>query len=268
MSALVPSPMEGIEQSGTGLKVVLKRINGLTKKGILPSPFYFQIPPESFRHGYGHSHSDYEPLRGGQRSRPGSAQLATVSFRSMFIDYTPYWSLLHANPGQVWVPDPLEINHALIRICELGYPIRLIVHQPERWARAEIDMPATLRTVEIEEVGGEPDTRYDDVSFVQFRDTTVLRRATGRSNPKLPVTLVIRNIPKARRTLRGLAQHYYRSASKWRVIARHNRILTVGGTVIDPGKDLLLAWNVKKRKLAKITIPDLPDSGSRSAQEG
>ena len=248
-----------------GLRIILKRMAGFTPKGLLAAPFLFHVPPsESFKHSHAHAHLDYDTLR-GQFSRPAGRQLIQLAFTAMVLDWTPEWSLIHA-PG--WVPNPVEISEQLVEICEQGHPFLFTAGQPKLWGRYDIlDLPMTLRSIDVDERAGESDARYLDVSFVEFRSPTLLnskRKGKGkkRYNDKLPTYVTVLKDGSARDrnghrfkapvTLHKLAQHFYHSNAKWTLIAKRNGLRNYA-----PGRSLK-DWAKRHRGIDKLQIPALP----------
>src|SRR5687768_16110445 len=178
-----------------GLLVSLAGIEGMTDKGLLASPFYFQCPPlEEFVVEYAHGHTDYDTVGAGEFSRKGGVKLRTTSFDTLFVDWAT-WTVTSDFP-------PIEsITDELIELTESGSPFLLTVARVatiggfDGWdlsqAGPELQMPATLRSLRVSEKAGEGDARYLNVSFVEYRDPVVAalrrgkkRRSGGRTFPQ------------------------------------------------------------------------------------
>lgn len=230
---------------GEGMRVLMRRIEGLTAKGLLRKPFLFQCPPtESIRIGYAYNHEEYQTVGSGTFSRPAGRQLYQVAFGTLLVDYKPRWSLLDPfDERERFVPNPLLMRDELVEILESGTPFRLACHQAVYWhGKYDVNWPATLRSLNVDERAGEIGTRYLDVSFTEFRDPTVQRRAKGhaRKGPpkgggaaghRLPATVELRADGSGRGgghafagpvTMYSLARYFYGSPSRWRSIAQRN----------------------------------------------
>lgn len=255
---------------GEGLHVRMARINGVTLKGVLVSPFIFQCPPlETFRRDYGFGWTDYQTV-GGPRSRPAQRQLMAIQFQTLFLDGGYPWTLNdpmplnnppHGSGGDNWYQGPsyekrvhnihdsydiLSRQKILLRIMNSGTPFHLTVGNtlflPD--GVHEVDMDATLRACSVEERHGEPDTRYIDVQFVEFPGLPKQKVS------KLPVKLLIRTLPKSKNTMHKLAIAYYHEASKWRLIAKKNPWLKGVGANVN-----LVQKFGKSKKHLFIVVP-------------
>jgi nucleoid-associated protein YgaU len=112
------------------------------------------------------------------------------------------------------------------------------------WARFDLSMLATMRTLSVEERAGEPDTRYFDIAFTEWKALEVKRARFGSDKTQ-------RVHPTPGQTLRDLAVEYYRDPNKWRVIARANGI-----TGFPPDSDLA-KYRRGGRPLAALKIPPI-----------
>ena len=184
---------------GEGLRVQLQAIKGITDKGLLKRPFFFQCPPlEEFSIEYAHSHTDYETVSAGQFSRRGGLLLRQTSFDTLFVDQGSFT----VTPGGDEVDAKIEVLiDELVEVVESGSPFLLTVaHQfpPlffENWdlteAGPELQMPATMRTLRVSEKAGEGDARYASMSFTEYRDPVVGRNLAGKrrgGGTELPLT--------------------------------------------------------------------------------
>ena len=78
----------------SGLLVILKRIRGLTQKGMLRHSYHFQIAPlEEFGWDSAYNWMDYDTIERGQFTRDGGRQLKTISLSSMVVDWNPTWAV-------------------------------------------------------------------------------------------------------------------------------------------------------------------------------
>ena len=292
-----------------GLQVSLHRIAGVTKEGVLDAPFYFQVPPmESFSKEVNHSHSDYDTLRAGQFSRSGGPQLRTVTFQTMFIDYNPQWANWpdRGDRGQVAPParrqnygladfDQAErdeifnvvlITRTLELLVKTGTPFRLRAWSPSLWQRYDSNMPATLRSLRIEEKAGEIDARYVDVSFTEWRRLAIPRKQFGKkrktggtgesgrgASERTPTKVDVwpdgsgRDITTHEHIFRGdadpfvrrasasrLCQHYYGEPTLYPILYRANPILRGLPPRANIG-DLVTSKN--GGRVLRLTIPRL-----------
>lgn len=257
---------------GEGLRVAMRRIPGLTKKGLLRSAFLFQVPPlETISEQYAGTHQEFGTVGSGTFSRYQGKQLRQVGFSSMFVDYKPAWSLLDPGDEKAWTPNPLLMRDQLINICEAGTPFMLLVHLAGYNQKYDVVWPATLRSVKVDQRAGEIGTRYFDVSFSEYRDPRVQRRAKGakRTGPPkgtsahhLPATVTLTgdgrghwngHVFKAV-TMSSLARHFYGSPSRWRAIAQRNN-LDAAGT--RPLWDSTHTLPPRLRHSKKIIVPKL-----------
>ena len=106
-------------------------------------------------------------------------------------------------------------------------------------------MNVTLRTMNVRERAGEPDSRYFELDFVEYRAPRVARKQFGDRH-ELPALIEInangvaheikrggKKLQQKQRhqigsgsrpaTLRSLAKHFYGSPKKWREIKRKNQ---------------------------------------------
>lgn len=257
---------------GQGLRVRLMAEKGLTAPGLLAQPFRFQMPPtEDFSIGYSHAHTDYDTIGGEQLSRPGAVALRTVSFSTLFLDYDVSWQAYHRGAvGATAAPIPPDIvTEELEEVLTEGTPVRLQVGRvTDVW---ELNMMATLRTLEVSERAGEPDARYVNVGFVEFKKPDKIarkklgkKRATGAAppnqyNPTTPTSVPIR--VGDTRTLHGLAIEFYGSAEKWRVIAAAS-----GLTNVSPSEAIGTLHTGLAAK--RLTIPKIPHAATPRASRG
>lgn len=255
--AKLPKPHP--EPKGWGLQVTIKTIPGLTSKKVERFlPFYFQVPPlDSFPVNRSYPHTDYSPIGdpsdgiARDRSKPGSIQLIEVTWRTLFTWDLPSWSLLHKDGFE---PNPLEMIEKLDEVGRSMRPIQLVARHPKTWEGFEVNMPATLRSLNTEEVPGEWDTRYATIQFVQWRpeglptDLIAASGSTGR-NARLPVSLAVQSLPENKNTLYELATIYYGKAEDWRLIAKAN------GLTVGPTFDLRKLPGVGRSGDRKIVMP-------------
>jgi hypothetical protein len=151
-----------------GLRIVLRKIPGLTKGPGFTTPFYFQCPPlNEFGHTHGQAQNRYNTATSGEFSRrAGGRQLAQFPFQTLVVEWGAFVS--------VYKFDLEKMVDALIDISEHGYPFRLIAAHTYN-DRPELDTPATLDSVRVTERGDESDARYLDLTFTEYRAPLVQR---------------------------------------------------------------------------------------------
>jgi hypothetical protein len=200
--------------SGDGVRVMLSREEGFTPQGKLRVPFRFQLPPhETISRGAAYAWSNFDALDTDEgvveRTRPGGPRLRTVSLKTMFLAWDATF--------QVWKPallDPILAVRELEQLCLSGVRFRLRVHNPRMYTHDDVNMLAVLTQVTPTEEPGEPDTRYVQLEFQEYKPTEVERRAIH--NQLGPWTHTIKDGD----TLYKLAKRYYHRQSDWRRIAR------------------------------------------------
>lgn len=222
-----PDPLEG-------LTVMMRRIPGRTRSGVLTRPFVFQLPPtDDFTVSSAFAWADAETRSAGTYSRPGAMGLRAVTFSGLFLNYD-YWGWAR-DAGSV-PPEPVDAVRSVEAVMRAGTPFTLIAFragaqftdgQPPH-ELTELMMPATLRSFDRTQRAGEPDARYFTAQFVEFREMRLVSRslkaAKGTSSsPHLPTSLTIATLPAKRDSLVELGRYYYGSASAWRVILDANK---------------------------------------------
>lgn len=247
-----------------GLKIKLVRIPGVTDKRLLPVPYYFQCPPtDTFTLNYGHESQTYSVIptgtsRGGQYKRVGGRKLRAVSFSTIVVDWAEFMIRSHQDANAANGYDSLQdLVERLQHMAENGSPVHLLAAHD--WAdEPEIDFYATMPDLALHEQGGEPDARYADVSFEEWRDPVVQGKSSKkqrRGGKSWPKTHVLDDDD----TLYGLAKTYYGKDGAGRVgaeaIARTNAIASWGfGTPLVQSK--------RFKKGDKIKIEQLPISAT------
>lgn len=260
-----PLSSEGRWQTD-GLRVTLHRFKA-TKKGVLKTPLNFQVAPlESFGFTQAANFTDFDTLSRGQFSRRGARALISFDIRTFVIDYQPSWvSWERSRPN---APHPQKVTQLLKHLTQLGTPM-MFVARSGFWEGNDLRIPVTLRSMAVEERAGEVDSRYFDLSFVEWREQELDRRKLGgkRERHSLPTTVVIHEdgsvsevgdskekIPQHDgdfATLHDLAQHYYGDPTVWRVIVLENGIDN-----FPPGRSLKDLEKGGKR-VRKLRIPRL-----------
>lgn len=223
------------------LYVFMKRKADYTAPGILDVPFAFQVPPTGGLTLDGSfSHSDYDTLRLGQRSRAIGPQLRDISFATLFLDYSVGWD--NAIPGAEF--DALGRADELFEIMDAGTPFTLLVGNPKLRDSWDYEGLATLRTVRCEERDGEPDARYVDATFKEYEALKVqVNRRSAKIEQRRSHTLTSKD------TLGKLAKKFYGDPSLWYKIASDNGIR---GVTANSAKQLA-AW-AKKHSKKKLKV--------------
>lgn len=303
-----------------GLSVVLKKIPGETRRGLLAHDYHFQIPPlDEFGWDSSAGWSDYDVLRRGQFSRKGGRRQKALSLRTLVLDYNPSWASWaggehrlgnhipgtaptevldnNGNPTGIFVPgggavprtepggrapDPQQVAFDLDAICNQDTPIRLVCWNRALYDRPDVDMPVSLRSLSVRERAGEPDSRYFDLSFVEFRQGQMERRGYGKNrrhdlparvkiNGKGVAHEVAHGESELRReqrhkigseekpvTLRKLAKHFYGEAGHWRWIAARNGMARRVGPDENLGN-----WVVRHKRGRGLLFLNIPKHGPR-----
>jgi hypothetical protein len=293
---------EGFD-ANDGARVVLSREPGLTARGLLVTPFRFQVPPsDDITISHAFTHTDYETIGGQQFSQPNSLALKTVALSGMMLPDTDISYGVHHYVDPVTrhgrmretpiaytnadasstdaeesslayadaPPNPILVARQLTKLMESGTPFRLSIGQGHAWNIQDFSNAVTLRTVSVIERAGEPTTRYADLAFTEYRKAGVLGRKTDPSTFHRDVPLWVsiwedghattkagRSFGSASQpvTLSLLAQTYYGSSSKWRLIvqAPQNR----EWRTVTPNTPLRQAAK-KNKGLDSIYIPKAP----------
>lgn len=257
-----------------GMAVTLKTIPKVTGKGLLPARgLTFQCPPtDAFTVAYAHTHTEYDTMAGRQYSRGMTAQLATVSFDTLVIDYAT-WVLLDDAPT-------VETYTTTLRdLVNSGDPFWFTASHEGRIGAGsvsltdfgpEVHMMATLRNLQVSEKAGEGDTRYLNCEFHQYRQAFVQDKKKGKGSvgardwPQYAYLYGSgrgtesggAQIVKSGLTLARLAKHYYHDASLAQQIASANGFGTFGSN-----DDLTKLPRFKKladSKHVKVKIPAPP----------
>ena len=205
---------------------------GITRKGFLKQPFYFQLPPlEEVRYAAAAEHSDNNVLAGYQLSRPVARQLMQITFRCVFLDYIPTFAAFdHAgDPGKApKFPNngPADWVTQLRRLQRSLTPFHVSMGQPRLVGRWEIDGAYTLRQVDVVENAGEPDARYLDISLTEFDPAELDVRQKGDlvvtvfKDGKVRPLVGIQKPP----TLAKVSRRVYGTTKHWDAIARASGI--------------------------------------------
>lgn len=295
-----------IRDKDAGLWIALRRCR-YTKKGVLRRPLKLPIAPlDEFGWDSTYGWTDYDTISQGQYSRPAGRQLRTMNVSTLALDYIAPWSVTQVAETPPAQPpddsyedqdiidedswgDPTEIGpwgiaRQLDKLVHQGTPIRLIVKNPAL-PKADVNMIVTVRSANLRERAGEPDARYFDLSFTEYRVPKVARRGYGEH--PLPATVQINEqgvglefkrgdrkfkkkewhkigTPRRPATLRDLSVHFYGTSKKWRKIKMRNRGMLEGFSGSSTLKEVYDKRKRKNRPL-RMRIPEAdwyPGKGS------
>jgi hypothetical protein len=250
-----------------GLHIILRRTKH-TKKGVLRNPMLFQIAPiNDFGWDVTYAHNDYETINKGQYSRPAGRQLRTIQISTLAMDWSAPWAVVPKSRNEHWYWDddfygsaggPWRVAKRLDHLCSQGTPMWLVVKNPKYYKKPDVKMRVTLRAAQLREKAGEPDARYFDLSFTEWRNPAEVKtkkygkklddkhdlpatvqigkdgraqeqyvdhqrtvKSKAKASKKHPVRHVIGGDGKPA-TLRMLSKHYYGTPKKWNLIKQRN----------------------------------------------
>jgi LysM repeat protein len=213
-------------------------------------PFRFQVPPmESWQRSFTGRWSNFDVVGGAngpvERTRFGGPGLRTVNFKTMFLDWHPTWG--------VWQPDLLEPILAVRELEDLarkGIIFALKVRNEGRYVHDDVNMLATITQGDVEEVSGEPDTRYVTLSFQEYDELEAARQQKALTPPSLIANGLSHTI-KPGDTLYSVARQYFHRQAEWKLIASAN----AGMANWAPSRPLT-AW-AKQTGRKRVKIPGL-----------
>lgn len=139
-----------------------------------------------------------------------------------------------------------NISYALLRsLMQAGSVVRLMV-EDRPTGRLELDMPVTIRSITLKEEGGEPDTRFYDIAFRQYRYNvirTVKRggEVTSGGTGRAPVDRMVVSPFKPRQNtgIQTLAMAAYHDRTMWKEIVKANgydKGMRKRGAIFDAGE--------------------------------
>ena len=190
-----------------GMRVELSAIKGLTNPALLKTPYRFQVPPtDNFQRQLSYTFNDFDTLSANQHSTPIGAQLEVITFSTLVLDASPVWAVWPNNPGALddatrdSTFNVLNMTEMLEELVNSGTPFLLRCGQPTLWAggnRAndksgdkrkvggyDVNMPATLRSLTLIQQPGEPDSRYMQVEFHEYRRLTTDAQGLGTTRAR------------------------------------------------------------------------------------
>jgi hypothetical protein len=287
----------GHRHEEVGSQIVLGEIDGVTKHGLFRhDKYYFQCPPlDEFGTDFTYNWIDYDTIRKGQFTRDGGPQLAVVTFRTLVVDNNSSYTVWRGGdnhnsrtdkrePGGP-APDVIGVANDLDHIFHAGTPFNLRVWNKALYGRPDVDMAVTFRTLSTRENHGEPEARYFDMSFTEYRSPQLKQRGYGKNKKKLPAVVQINGdgscdeikrdgkpIDRDHRTkigdakhpatLRKLSKHFYGNNKDWIHISHKNGIRNFGPD------DSLAKLRLKGKRYHKLTIPKLPQHGGHNGHGG
>jgi hypothetical protein len=244
------------EPHGRGLRVVMQRLP-VTAPGVLAQPFMFQVAPlDEYARQYGWDFTDYDTVASGYHTRPGSRQLATISFDSLFVDDDYAFVINKQRPF-----NPVALADELRAIGDAQTPFQLLAGQPNLWGvYYDTNMAATMRSLRVSEKHGEPDARYFTIGFTEFRGLPASQLDAGllgdlsRSGNRLLAVLSIPELTARTATLRLISKKYYGTTSLWSAIAKASGLAA-------PGSVNLRDYYKNYHPQPKITVPVVQRKG-------
>jgi hypothetical protein len=270
-------------QDNAGVRVTLTAKPGLTRKGHLESPYHFQCPPlDSISWEGSFDHEEYQTLTRGTFSRAAGRGLRTVTFSTLVADFNANERSLRRHGSALrksqmnWFrrTGRTEAHHLaeeLRKLMNAGTPFWLRVGMPKFRPDWDIKMLATLRSLQVEERAGEPESRYLNIAFSEYRptDDETSRKAKGPRGDVRVVTLRIDDEKKVidgggihglsnrdSLTLVRVAIAAYGAASYWQRIRDANDIKWGGH------EDLFDYMERKKIKRLRLRIPVVMEAKS------
>ncbi len=240
-----PYPVRPGSDRNEGLLLKLSRISGVTKKGFLNEPYFFQCPPlDEFSIPRGHDRSTYTTLRKGQFSRSAGRVLRTFPLDTLVVTWAP-WILGRDQNGDIG-----RMQRRLEVLAERAVVVRFQASHAfgtsgggVNWA----DFPITIKRFTPTEKGGENDTRYFNLEIEEWRDQMVDTKGKKRSGGRdFPRTHTLDNND----TLHSLTEKYYGSVKGWQLIAGVNNIWMIG-----PNYPIVKSKRWKKGDKIKIPKP-------------
>lgn len=276
--------------SDPGLHITLRR-TPFTKKGVLKKPLHLPIAPlDDFGWDASYAWTDYDTINKGQFSRRSGRQLRSITLSTVAMDWSAPWAVIQQGHAENWRRDtdaygiaaaPWKLAHRLDHLLMQGTPMLLIVKNPDLYKRPDVQMNVTLRTMNVRERAGEPDSRYFELDFVEYRAPKVQRKQFGDRHD-LPALIEVnangvaheitrggKKLAEKQRhqigtgqrpaTLRSLAKHFYGSPTKWRDIKQANAPSHAALKPLSGDDPLSELFDKRKRKNqpVRLIIPGL-----------
>lgn len=234
-----------------GLRIRLKRVRGVTEKGVLPAPLVLPaLIGGEFSWTEEASFREYETHRAGQFAIPagggrGARMLRDISdLETLTLDWDAPW-LQEAGISHG------EMRRQIMAIHRARTPVELLASVMPEGAE-ELRCLITIRSITKVLRHGEADTRYWTLSIREHRQAETERRTADAKDDKLPT----RHRITEDTTFRSLARHYYGSEKNWKAIAKANGMPKWGGrTPIAKSKKFKVRDFVKIPKEPKASKP-------------
>lgn len=237
-----------------GVRIMMRRENGITKGDVLKVPLRFQAPAlNNLARTWTFSWATYDTIRVGQRARLDGKQLTVIDVDTILMNWDTAdaaTSLVVWDDGEM--PDPQRLLKEL-RYIEGTEPgsqaemFRLVLSDPRNWGPTPlINMISTLTNIQATQNPGEPGTEYVTLSFQQWpEDDDIKRKQRPVSHGASSYTL------KDGDTLYEIAKNSpFHAASAWQKIAKANGI-----TGVSPNSASDLAAWAKKHHKTALQIP-------------
>ena len=232
-------------------------------------PFYFTTPPAEITYGYGVNTGTQNIINRGTIVNYGGPSLRTVSFSSMFpvkqyyeLDNAMRQFVMEPPSGEYQFYDARRAENILRALMEEGKVFELFIRDRQT-GQTEYKRPSLITAFNTREIGGEPDVKYFDITFQQYRFLKIRKvpragKLPGGNGDRddekgryLPSPYVV---PK-RIGIKRLAAQAYHDKSKWKVIFNANGksagLKAKGATVNKKAKNG--PWIIPKG--AKLRIP-------------
>jgi len=282
----------------SGLRMVLRR-SRYTRKGVLKEPLVFQIAPlDEFGWDTTYLWNDYDTISAGQFTSRGGRQLRTLTINTVSMDWSAPWAVVQTGRKELArtnadyygrAAGPWKLAARLDDLVLQGSPLLLIVNNPALYDANDLRMIVTMRSANVRERAGEPDARYFEMGFTEYRAPVITRKNYGKARHPLPAQVVLtkngvaveverrgKALPKNQRhkigssgspaTLRKLAKHYYGTPKEWKRIAKRNSIAkNISG---DDSLKKLYDRRKRKGKPVRLNIPARSTARFDSASGG
>lgn len=187
-----------------GLRVTLKRVQGLTPRNVLRQPLVFPAVLGDFEWEEEATHSDYETLSAGEFSAPGPGGRDARRLRQIELEVLAP----ETAGGYGWLIDDradfARVHRELMAVLRSRRPVHLRAALRAR-GPAEFSEPVTIRRVSRILRHAQLGHRYFTVACTEWRDTSVTRRTSDPDDAKLPVRIEL----GASDTAEKLSERFY-----------------------------------------------------------
>lgn len=206
---------------------------GATEWPLTRLPFYFPIPPGEWSNPFTAEHAEQNVVRRGTISQFGGPSLETWGWDGELLDED--WMEAGALPPYVITPPAGMVMHGahsakeiLRGIAKAGHVVNLSIID-QQTGRLEVFSPATLRTFDLRETGGEPDTRFYTINFSEYRFLRIRHVPRGGVPPSggIPRPPIIRYVPNPwtlprQLGIKRVSLYAYHTTSHWKEIYKAN----------------------------------------------